>query len=102
MPGWSALAVVQFSTWNLRMHSYWAWTLVGLAAGWLAGMAFRGRGSGCVTDIVLGVAGAMAGGWLFNYFAIFGGDFFYSLAAAAAGAFVVVGLAHLTGGDRGR
>jgi uncharacterized membrane protein YeaQ/YmgE (transglycosylase-associated protein family) len=102
MPSSSTLAVIQISTWNLRMHSLWVWTLVGLATGWLAGMAFRGRGFGCITDILLGVAGSLAGGWLFTNFAIMGGDFFYSLAAAAAGAFVVVGLAHLFAGEKGR
>jgi uncharacterized membrane protein YeaQ/YmgE (transglycosylase-associated protein family) len=64
----SALAFAQISTWNLRMHSVWVWVLVGLAAGWLAGMAFRGRGNGCITDIILGVAGSVTGGWLFMNF----------------------------------
>src|ERR1044071_9426711 len=101
MPISSAFAFVQISIWNLRAHGFWVWMLVGLAAGWLAGMAFRGRGAG-VTDIVLGVAGSVAGGWLFTNYGILGGDFLYSLAAAAAGSFVVVGLVHLVFGNGGR
>ena len=35
------------------------------------------------------------GGWLFNYFGIMNGDFFYSLAAATAGAMILVGISRL-------
>ena len=33
------------------------WILIGLLAGWLAGKLARGRGYGCITDIVLGLIG---------------------------------------------
>jgi uncharacterized membrane protein YeaQ/YmgE (transglycosylase-associated protein family) len=52
-----------------------------------------------VTDIVLGLVGSLIGGWLFNYFGIMGGDFYYSLAAATAGAVVLVGISRLFGGE---
>ena len=101
MPGSLALTVVQISIWNMRMHSFWVWTLVGLASGWLAGMAFRGRGFGTAMDIILGVGGSIAGGWLFMNYGLMGGDFLYSLVAAAAGAFALVGVAHLIADDEG-
>ena len=98
----SALAIVQFSEWNLRLHSLWIWALVGLAAGWLVRIAFRGSGSGWVTDILLGVAGAVAAGWLFTRYNILDGEFLYSLVAAATGSFILVGLVHIVTGERNR
>ena len=90
-----AVQQVDISVWDLRAHSFWAWILIGLLAGWIAGVAFRGRGFGCVTNIVLGLIGSVIGGWLFNYFGIMNGNFFYSLAAAAAGAMILVAIARL-------
>jgi uncharacterized membrane protein YeaQ/YmgE (transglycosylase-associated protein family) len=91
----SAVLQIGISMWDFRNHSFWAWLLIGLLAGWLAGLIFRGRGYGCVTDIILGLIGSVMGGWLFNYFGIMNGDFFYSLAAATAGAMILVGISRL-------
>ena len=41
-----------------------AWIVVGLIAGWLASRVMKGRGSGLVGDLVLGVVGALLGGFL--------------------------------------
>lgn len=38
--------------------------LVGLFAGWLAGQVVRGSGLGLIGDVVVGVVGALLGGWL--------------------------------------
>jgi uncharacterized membrane protein YeaQ/YmgE (transglycosylase-associated protein family) len=43
-----------------------AWLVVGLVAGWLAGMVMRGGGYGLVGDIVMGIVGAFVGGLLFS------------------------------------
>lgn len=78
-----------------------AWLFLGLVAGWLAGKLARGRGYGCITDIVLGLIGAVIGGWIFTKLGIFGGGFVYSLAAATLGAVVLVAIVHLfTGGPK--
>jgi uncharacterized membrane protein YeaQ/YmgE (transglycosylase-associated protein family) len=90
---------IEVSMWDFRSHRLWLWLLAGLIAGWIAGLVFRGRGFGCVTDIVLGLIGSVIGGWLFNYFGIMGGDFYYSLGAATAGAIVLVGISRLFGGE---
>jgi len=71
------------------------WLLIGLIAGWLAGKIARGRGFGCITDIVLGIIGSFIGGWVFTKLGIFGGGFWYSLAAATLGAVILVSIAHL-------
>jgi uncharacterized membrane protein YeaQ/YmgE (transglycosylase-associated protein family) len=75
-----------------------AWLLLGLIAGWLAGKLARGRGFGCITDIVLGLIGSFIGGWVFTKLGIFGGGFLFSLAAATLGAVILVAIAHLFSG----
>ncbi len=82
----------------LESHSIVSWLLLGLIAGWLAGQIGRGRGFGCITDILLGLIGSYLGGWIFMKLGIFGGGFLYSLAAATLGAVILVSIAHLFGG----
>jgi uncharacterized membrane protein YeaQ/YmgE (transglycosylase-associated protein family) len=47
-----------------------AWIVVGLIAGWLAGVVMRGGGFGVVGDIIVGILGALIGGFLAS--AVFG------------------------------
>jgi len=47
--------------------------VVGLIAGWLAGVVMKGGGYGIVVDIVLGMLGAIVGGWIFSVLGIGGG-----------------------------
>ncbi len=78
-----------------------SWIIIGLIAGWLAGTLARGRGYGCIVNIILGMVGAVLGGWIFTKLNIAGGGWLYSLAAATVGAVVLVGIARLfSGGDR--
>jgi uncharacterized membrane protein YeaQ/YmgE (transglycosylase-associated protein family) len=76
-------------------HGFVSWLILGLVAGWLAGKIARGRGFGCITDIILGLIGSYLGGWIFTKLGIFGGGFLYSLAAATLGAVILVSIAHL-------
>jgi uncharacterized membrane protein YeaQ/YmgE (transglycosylase-associated protein family) len=41
-----------------------AWIVVGLIAGWLAGVVMKGSGYGVIGDIILGIIGAVLGGFL--------------------------------------
>lgn len=50
-----------------------AWLVVGLIAGWLAGLVMKGGGYGVVGDIVVGVVGALLGGFLAGV--LFGADY---------------------------
>jgi uncharacterized membrane protein YeaQ/YmgE (transglycosylase-associated protein family) len=78
-----------------------AWLFLGLVAGWLAGKLSRGRGYGCIADIILGLVGSFIGGWVFTKLGIFGGGFIFSLAAATLGAVILVAIVHLfTGGPK--
>jgi uncharacterized membrane protein YeaQ/YmgE (transglycosylase-associated protein family) len=76
------------------------WLLVGLIAGWLAGKVSRGRGFGCIANVVLGLVGAVLGGWIFTKLGIFGGGLIYSIAAATVGAVVLVSIARLFAGGK--
>src|SRR5579864_1452550 len=71
------------------------WLLIGLIAGWLAGKIARGRGFGCITDIILGLVGGVLGGWIFSRLGIVGYGFLFSLAAATLGAVILVAIVHL-------
>ena len=74
------------------------WLLVGLIAGWLAGKGSRGRGFGCIANVLLGLVGAVLGGWIFSQLGILRGGFIYSLAAATLGAVVLVSIGRLFAG----
>lgn len=41
-----------------------SWIIVGLIAGWLAGLVMKGSGHGVLGDIILGIVGALVGGFL--------------------------------------
>ncbi len=75
------------------------WLLIGLLAGWLAGKLSRGRGFGCFTNVILGLVGAVLGGWIFVKLGFWGGGFLYSLAAATVGAVILVAIAGMFGGQ---
>jgi uncharacterized membrane protein YeaQ/YmgE (transglycosylase-associated protein family) len=74
------------------------WLVVGLIAGWLAGKVARGRGFGCIANVILGLVGAVLGGWIFTKLGIFGGGLIYSIAAATIGAVVLVAIGRLFAG----
>jgi uncharacterized membrane protein YeaQ/YmgE (transglycosylase-associated protein family) len=77
------------------------WIFLGLIAGWLAGKIARGRGFGCIGDILLGLIGSVIGGWIFSQLGIVQTNtFLFSLAAATVGAVVLVSIAHLFFGGR--
>jgi uncharacterized membrane protein YeaQ/YmgE (transglycosylase-associated protein family) len=82
------------------VHSLIGWILIGLIAGWLAGKVTRGAGFGCLADILLGLIGALLGGWIFFKLGIFGGGFLFSLAAATVGAILLVAIGRLLAGHR--
>jgi uncharacterized membrane protein YeaQ/YmgE (transglycosylase-associated protein family) len=76
--------------------SFVAWIVLGLVAGFLASKLVNKSGEGLLLDIVLGVVGAVAGGWLFNMFGMPGvtGLNLYSLVVAVIGAAVFLIVYH--------
>lgn len=81
-----------------------AWIVLGLIAGFIASKIVNGTGEGALLDIVLGVVGAVAGGWLFNTFGASGvtGLNLYSILVSVVGAVVVLFLYHALTGRTGR
>jgi uncharacterized membrane protein YeaQ/YmgE (transglycosylase-associated protein family) len=76
--------------------SFLAWIVLGLIAGFIGSKVVNKRGEGLLLDIVLGIIGAIAGGWLFNQFGAAGvtGLNLYSLLVAVVGAIVVLLIYH--------
>jgi len=72
--------------------SFLAWIVLGLLAGFIASKIVNKQGEGVILDIVLGIVGALAGGWLFNTFGATGvtGLNLYSLLVAVIGAVVLL------------
>jgi uncharacterized membrane protein YeaQ/YmgE (transglycosylase-associated protein family) len=65
--------------------------VVGLVAGWLAGVLVKGGGFGLIGDLVVGVIGAFLGGFLFSTFGVsLGGGLIGSLIVATIGAVVLL------------
>ena len=71
------------------------WIVVGLIAGWLAGKVMRGGGFGVGLDIVIGVVGAMIGGWVFGLLGIYSGGMIGSVVIAFVGACILLWLARV-------
>ena len=70
--------------------------LIGLTAGWLAGQLMKGGGFGVVGDIVVGVIGALIGGFLFRTLGVSaGGGLLGSLIVATIGAVILLFLLRL-------
>ena len=64
--------------------------LIGLVAGWLAGVIMKGKGFGLLGDLVLGVLGALLGGFLFGLLGIATAGLLGTLVMATVGAIVLL------------
>jgi uncharacterized membrane protein YeaQ/YmgE (transglycosylase-associated protein family) len=73
-----------------------AWIVLGLAAGFIGSKIVDRQGAGILLDLLLGIVGAVVGGFLFHQFGARGvtGFNLYSLFVAVIGATVVLLLAH--------
>jgi uncharacterized membrane protein YeaQ/YmgE (transglycosylase-associated protein family) len=76
--------------------SFLAWIVLGLLAGFIGSKIVNKTGEGVILDIILGIVGAVVGGWLFNTFGASGvtGLNLYSLLVAVVGAVVILFLYH--------
>jgi uncharacterized membrane protein YeaQ/YmgE (transglycosylase-associated protein family) len=76
--------------------SFLAWIVLGLLAGFIASHLVNHRGEGMVLDILLGIVGAIVGGWLFRVFGAAGVTQLnlYSLIVAVVGAVVLLFVYH--------
>lgn len=83
---------------GVASRGFIAWVIIGLLAGWIAGVITRGRGFGCLLNVILGLIGAVIGGWIFTRLGIPAWGFWASLAAATVGAVVLVAIGRLFAG----
>lgn len=78
------------------------WIVLGLISGFIASKIVNHTGSGIIMDIVLGIVGALVGGFLFSIFGASGvtGFNIYSFIVAIVGAVVVLWIYHALIGRR--
>jgi uncharacterized membrane protein YeaQ/YmgE (transglycosylase-associated protein family) len=67
--------------------------LVGLISGWLAGMLMKGRGFGPLIDIIVGIMGAIIGGYVFSLFGVrLGGGLLGEVIMSVIGALILLAI----------
>lgn len=73
------------------------WTIVvGVIAGWLAGLIMKGDGFGLLWDLILGIAGAVVGGWMFGVLGLSAsGGIVGSIVVATLGAVFLIFISRL-------
>ncbi|HXY77456.1 MAG TPA: GlsB/YeaQ/YmgE family stress response membrane protein [Candidatus Acidoferrales bacterium] len=76
------------------LHLIW-WVVVGLIAGWAAGRIIKGGGYGVVMDIILGIVGAVVGGWLVGVVGIHAGGFISTILVGILGAVLLIWITRL-------
>ena len=78
------------------------WIILGLIAGFIGSKIVNARGQGLILDIVLGIVGAIVGGFLFSLFGAAGvsGLNLYSMLVAIVGSVVVLWVYHAVAGGR--
>jgi uncharacterized membrane protein YeaQ/YmgE (transglycosylase-associated protein family) len=69
------------------------WIIIGIVAGWLTGKLMRGAGYGILMDLVLGLVGAVVGGWIFGLLGLRSYGFIGGLTTATVGAIGLVAFA---------
>ncbi len=75
---------------------YFLWyLLIGLAAGWLASMIFKGSGSGLVVNLIVGLLGGLLGGWLVSLFGWAPSGTWGTFLASVIGAVILLWIASL-------
>jgi uncharacterized membrane protein YeaQ/YmgE (transglycosylase-associated protein family) len=71
------------------MNFVW-FILIGLVAGWLGGLIVKGSGSGFWINLLVGVVGAVLGGWLMSLVNVGGAGLIWQLLVSVIGAVVLL------------
>ena len=85
-------------------HGIIAWIIIGLIAGWITGKLMKGSGFGAFMDMIVGLIGAMIGGFI-SYHLGLGGvrehGLIMSIVIAVIGAVILTWIVRLISGNRG-
>ncbi len=84
-------------------HGIIAWIIIGALAGWITGKIMKGSGFGFFMDMIVGLVGALIGGFLSSKLGLGGvGDhgLIISIAIAVVGAVILTWLVRLISGNR--
>lgn len=75
---------------------HWLWViLIGLVAGYLGSRIVRGSGSGLILNLVIGLIGALLGGWIFGLFGLGTNNLVGTLITATVGSVVLLWVVNL-------
>jgi uncharacterized membrane protein YeaQ/YmgE (transglycosylase-associated protein family) len=91
----TTIAAITFSPGSLI-----AWLIVGLIAGWLDAWVMKGGGYGLVGDMLVGVIGAVTGGWVYELIATGEPGIWGSIGVAMLGAWILIALFRFLGFGR--
>ena len=84
-------------------HGIIAWLIIGALAGWITGKLMKGSGFGFIMDIVVGILGAMIGGFLSFHLGLGGvreHGLIMSIVIAVIGAVILTWIVRLISGNR--
>jgi uncharacterized membrane protein YeaQ/YmgE (transglycosylase-associated protein family) len=84
------IAMSPFADISLHPGGLIAWLVVGLIAGWLAGVVMKGSGYGIVVDMIVGLIGAVIGGLLLGLLVTEDFGLLGSIVVAFVGACVLI------------
>lgn len=84
-------------------HGLIAWIIIGVVAGWITGKLMKGSGYGFFMDMIVGLVGALIGGFLSSHFGMGGvgqHGMIASILIAVAGAVILTWLVRMATGSR--
>ena len=85
-------------------HGLIAWIIIGVLAGWLTGKLMKGSGFGFFMDMIVGLLGALVGGFLSSHLGLGGvgqHGLIVSIVIAVIGAVILTWLLRMITGNRG-
>ncbi len=84
-------------------HGIIAWIIIGIVAGWITGKIMKGSGFGALMDMIVGLIGALIGGFITYHLGLGGAGehgLIVSIAIAVLGAVILTWLIRLVTGNK--
>ena len=77
-----------------------AYIIIGILAGWIAGLIVKGKGFGILGDMLVGIVGSLIGGYVFQIFGVNTYGFWATLITSIVGALILLGIVYLVRGGK--